>query len=67
MDELKQKHKQREALENAYTNFVEPHINQQITVQIDSVQEMPIAATEFGCVSGWLLFTVVYCLWVRWR
>jgi membrane protein YqaA with SNARE-associated domain len=57
--------KQREALENAHGNFVEPHINQLITVNTQLLPTMPIAPHGFCIVSGWLVLTLIYCVWVR--
>lgn len=67
MDELQRKFKQREALENAYTNFVESYVNQFIEVKWESLSSFPVNASGFYCTSGWLLLTLVYCLWVRCR
>ncbi|MCW6035572.1 hypothetical protein K4A83_04690 [Spirulina subsalsa FACHB-351] len=64
---IQNKFKQREALENAYSNFVEPQINQLIEVRVQSVPSVPVMFAGLGCVSGWLLLTVVYCLWMRGR
>ncbi len=64
---LQDKVKQREALENAYGNFVEPQINQFLEVQVQSMPTVPVMSAGFGCVSGWLLLTVIYCLWMRGR
>ncbi|AFY80901.1 hypothetical protein [Oscillatoria acuminata] len=67
MDELQDKVKQREALENAYGNFVEPQINQWLEVQVQSVPTVPVMSAPLGCALGWLLLTGVYCLWMRRR
>lgn len=64
---VQDKVKQREALENAYENFVEPHVNQLIEVKVESPMVPVTPPTCFWYVSGWLLLTVVYCLWVRWK
>jgi hypothetical protein len=58
--------KQREALENAYGNFVEPYINQAIAVNMQSLPTT-VAVPGFYCASGWLLLTILYCVWMRWR
>lgn len=67
MDELQDKVKQREALENAYGNFVEPQINQFLEVQVQSMPTVPVMSACLGCTLGWLLLTGVYCLRMRRR
>jgi len=70
MDEVKDKFKQREALENAYSNFVEPHVNRLIEVKVDAATVTPVNPVFpicFYSVSIWLLLTVVYCLSTRLR
>lgn len=62
MDSQKDKIKQREALENAYSNFVEPYVNQLIEVPVDSISTVPVVSSEFYYVSGWLLLTLLYCM-----
>lgn len=62
---VQDKVKQREALENAYENFVEPHVNQLIEVKVESPMVPVVPSTCFCYVSGWLVLTVFYCLWVR--
>jgi len=57
--------KQRAALENAYTNFVEPYVNQLIEVNPQSLPATPVAFPCFCCASGWLLLTLLYCLWAK--
>ncbi|NET88776.1 MAG: hypothetical protein F6K45_11895 [Kamptonema sp. SIO1D9] len=59
--------KQREALENAYGNFVEPHVNQWMELNTQSLSEVPVTSSGFYCVSGWLLLTVFYCVWMRFK
>lgn len=59
--------KQREALENAYGNFVEPHVNQFIEINAQSLPIIPVAFPGLCCASGWLLLTVLYCVWMRWQ
>ncbi len=56
--------KQREALENAYSNFVEPHLTSTVPLAPNAIA--PLTPTVAGCTSGWLLLTVVYCLGLRW-
>ncbi|SKB13714.1 conserved hypothetical protein [Planktothrix sp. PCC 11201] len=67
MDSQQDKIKDREALENAYTNFVEPHVNQLIEIDAQSLPTIPVVHSGFYCVSGWLLLTLLYCFWMRWR
>lgn len=67
MDTQQDKLKQREALENAYGNFVEPYINQVIAVNAHSLPNIPVAFPGFCCASGWLLLTMLYCVWMRSR
>ncbi|MEC4896103.1 MAG: hypothetical protein SAL07_11485 [Oscillatoria sp. PMC 1051.18] len=59
--------KQREALENAYGNFVEPHVNRWMEINTQSLAEVPVTSSGFYCVSGWLLLTVLYCVWMRFK
>ncbi|MEC4984900.1 MAG: hypothetical protein SAJ37_04675 [Oscillatoria sp. PMC 1068.18] len=56
---------QREALENAYGNFVEPHVNQWMEINTQILAEVPVTYSGFHYVSGWLLLTVLYCVWMR--
>ena len=63
----KDKWKQREALENCYFNFLEPHVNQFIEVNTQSLTTVPIASSGLYCTSGWLLLTLLYCIWMRWQ
>lgn len=58
--------KQREALENAYGNFVEPHFTSLVVVRPESSEIAPLTPAATGCTSGWLLLTLVYCLGLRW-
>lgn len=67
MDNQQEKLKQREALENAYGNFVEPHINQLIEVKAQSFTTVPVTFSGFCCTSGWLILTLFYCAWMRRR
>ena len=67
MDNQQNKIKQREALENAYGNFVEPYVNQVIAVNAQSLPNIPAAFPGFCCASGWLLLTILYCVWMRWQ
>lgn len=61
MNELQQKLKEREALENAYGNFVEPHINQWIALSTQTITTPPNPHIGLYCTSGWLLLTLIYC------
>ena len=67
MDTQQDKLKQREALENAYGNFVEPYVNQVIAINAQSLSNIPVAFSGFCCASGWLLLTMLYCVWMRWQ
>lgn len=70
MNEVQDKFKQREALENAYSNFVEPHVNRLIEVKVDAASVTPVNSVFPSCfysVSIWLLLTGVYCLSTRLR
>ncbi|MEA5467275.1 hypothetical protein [Spirulina sp. 06S082] len=67
MDSQQDKIKQREALENAYTNFVEPHVNQSIAIDPQPIASNPVIFSGFCCASGWLLMTLCYCFVMRWR
>jgi len=67
MNPQQEKIKQREPLENAYDNFVQPHINQLIEVNAQSLPTIPVTPSCFYCASGWLLLTLLYCVWMRWR
>lgn len=70
MNDLQSKFKQREALENAYSNFVEPYTNQLIEVNAQSfpsVPSVPVAFSGFCCASIWLALTLLYCVWMQWR
>jgi len=67
MNDQQDKIKQREALEDAYDNFVEPYINQLIEVNAQSLPNIDVAFSGLCCASGWLLLTMLYCVWMRWR
>lgn len=62
-----EKVKQREALENAYTNFVEPQVNQQIEIPVHPLPTPPVNSSVCYSVCGWLLLTLVYCLCIGCR
>ncbi|MGK7890636.1 MAG: hypothetical protein AB4042_14995 [Leptolyngbyaceae cyanobacterium] len=55
MDKLQKQYKQRQALENAYSNFVEVHIPNLTVVPSASLLQV-------GCVVGWLAIALLYCL-----
>jgi hypothetical protein len=57
--------KQREALENAYDNFVQPYIHQLIEIKDQSLPTAPVAISGLCCASGWLALTLFYCAWMR--
>lgn len=59
------KFKEREALENAYSNFVEPYVKQLIEVKPQSLSTTPVAFPCFCCASGWLVLVLLYCLWAK--
>jgi hypothetical protein len=59
---LNNKFKDREALENAYSNFVEPSVNQLIEVNAQSLPCTSVAVPCFCSASVWLLVTLLYCL-----
>ena len=59
--------KQREALEDAHGNFVEPYINQLIEVNVQSSPNIDVVLPGFCYVSGWLVLVVFYCFWTRYR
>lgn len=67
MNDLQDKFKQRAALENAYSNFVEPYTNQLIEVNAQSFPSAPVAFSGFCCASIWLALTLLYCVWMQWR
>jgi hypothetical protein len=62
---LQDKIKQREALEKAYGNFVEPYVSQlQIQMlEVDATPKPPVIVSAWGCyfTLGWLLLVFVYC------
>lgn len=62
-----EKVKQREALENAYTNFVEPQVNQQIEVPVHPLPPPPVNSSVCCSVCGWLLLTLLYFLCIGYR
>ncbi|MCT7952918.1 hypothetical protein NG798_24260 [Ancylothrix sp. C2] len=65
MNDQQDKLKQREALENAYDNFVQPYIKQLIEVNPQSLPNIDVAFPGFCCASGWLALTLLYCVWLR--
>ena len=67
MNDQQDKLKQREALENIYGNFVEPYVNQLMEVNTQSLPTIPVAFSGFCCASGWLMLTLLYCVWMHWR
>ncbi|MBP0028341.1 hypothetical protein [Roseofilum sp. Guam] len=65
MEEQLDKFRQREALENLGTNWVDPHIQQLTSVPSHTLPTIPAhPVVGFGCASGWLLVTFVYC-WMK--
>lgn len=67
MNDQQNKLKQREALENAYDNFVQPYVNQLIEPNAQPIPTIPVAFPGFCCASGWLVLTLLYCAWMRWQ
>ncbi len=65
MDTQELRIKQREALENAHGNFVEPHINQIIAVNLNPLPNISPTPYGFYCVSGWLLLVLVFYSWLH--
>ncbi|MGL4502004.1 MAG: hypothetical protein ACRCU2_23260 [Planktothrix sp.] len=65
MDELQRKFKQRQALEDAYSNFVEPHINQFLEVKVESMTTVPVTSASLVYASGWLLLVMLYSILMR--
>ena len=65
MDTQQIRIKQREALENAHGNFVEPHINQIIAVNPNSLPNIYSTPYGFYCVSLWIFLTLLYCFWMH--
>ncbi|TAG86566.1 MAG: hypothetical protein EAZ09_02945 [Oscillatoriales cyanobacterium] len=59
--------KQREALEDAHGNFVEPYINQLTEVNAQSLPNIDVALPGFCYVSGWLVLVIFYGFWMRYR
>lgn len=65
MKEQEDKFRQREALENLGTNWVDPHIQQLTSVPSHTPPTIPThPVVGFGCAAGWLLVTLVYC-WMK--
>ena len=64
MDNQQEKVKQREALENAHGNFVEPYINQFIAVNNQSLPITPVTPPGLYCTSAWLMLALGYCAWL---
>ncbi|WP_054464252.1 MULTISPECIES: hypothetical protein [Planktothricoides] len=48
-DTQQDKWKERQVLENYYSNFVEPHVNEFIEVNTQSLSNVPIASARFCC------------------
>ena len=67
MNDQEDRIKQREALEDAHDNFVQPYVNQLIEVNAQSLPNIDVALPGFCCVSGWLVLTLLYCFWMRYR
>ena len=54
--------KQRQALEDAYSNFVEPYLHQGIEVKLESSSPVAVSPVAAYYASGWLLFVMLYCV-----
>ncbi len=67
MDELQQKIKQRQALEDAYSNFVEPYLNQRIEVKQESSCSVAVSPVGVYYASGWLLLVMLYSISILMR
>lgn len=65
MDTQQDKIKQREALENAFDNFVQPYVNHLIQVNVQPLPNSDVVFPGFCCASGWLVLTLLYCFWMR--
>ena len=65
MDELQRKIKHRQAMEDAYSNFVEPYLHQGIEVKLESSSSVAVSPVGVYCVSGWLLFVMLYSILMR--
>jgi len=60
------KNRQREALENLGSNFVDPHIQQWVSVPSHTPPMIPAPpGVGFGCAAVWLLVTFVCCWMIR--
>ncbi|MBO0348315.1 hypothetical protein J0895_04185 [Phormidium pseudopriestleyi FRX01] len=57
---LTDKIKQRQALEDAYSNFVEPYLNQRIEVKLESSCSVAVSPVGFYYASAWLLLVMLY-------
>lgn len=67
MDELQQKIKQRQALEDAYSNFVEPYLYQRIEVKQESSCSVAVSPVGVYSVSAWLLLVMLYSISILMR
>ena len=66
MIDVQVKIKQRQALENAYGNLVEPYVKQVMEVPPQTLATAPVAFPCFCTASVWLLLTFLYYVWMRW-
>ncbi|MGL4503062.1 MAG: hypothetical protein ACRCU2_28630 [Planktothrix sp.] len=57
--------KQRQALEDAYSNFVEPYLHQGIEVKLESSSPVAVSPVGVYYASGWLLLVMLYFIWMR--
>ncbi|MDB9518952.1 hypothetical protein PN466_18570 [Roseofilum reptotaenium CS-1145] len=58
------KNRQREVLENLGTTLVDPHIQQLTSIPSHTPPIPAHPVVGFGCASGWLLVTFIYC-WMK--
>jgi hypothetical protein len=62
---LTDKIKQRQALEDAYSNFVEPYLYQRIEVKLESSSSVAVSPVGVYYASGWLLLVMLYTVLMR--
>ena len=68
MDTTQDRIKQREALENVMTILLEPYVNNLLLKLTRSLHRvLMLRFLAFACVSGWLVLTLLYCFWMRYR
>ena len=67
MNDQEDRIKQREALEDAHDNFVQPYVNQFIEVNAQSLPSIDVTLPGFVCTLAWLGLTLLYCFRMRYR